>query len=72
MDKRQIAMGALAAVMCVSSLTACGGGGARTSIQEKNVSTGQELMDLKRAYEEGAMTAKEYEKARKNIINRKQ
>jgi hypothetical protein len=70
MNSRQILIGALAAVMCVGSLTACGGGGARTTIQEKSVSTGQELMDLKRAFESGAMTEKEYEKARKAIINR--
>ena len=47
-------------------LAACGGGGA--SVQSSTVSQGQELIDLKRAYDEGVLTVEEYESAKKRIL----
>jgi uncharacterized membrane protein len=50
----------------------CGGGG--TKVESSNTTTtttmGQELMDLNESYEKGIITEKEYETAKKRIMNR--
>lgn len=58
----------LLALLITSSLglTACGGGGATTEVSTQTL--GQELIDLKNAYESGAMTESEYNKARDRLI----
>ena len=58
----------LLALLITSSLglTACGGGGATTEVSTQTL--GQELIDLKSAYEAGAMTESEYNKARDRLI----
>lgn len=50
-------------------LTACGGGGAKVETQS-NVSLGQELTDLDKAYKDGVITEKEYEKVKKEILKK--
>jgi hypothetical protein len=52
-------------------LTACGGGGAEqdTTVHNTTVSKGQALIDLKNAYDSGAMTQEEYEKQRQKILD---
>jgi hypothetical protein len=52
------------------TLAGCGGGGAELRSEVINVSTGQQLMDLKRALESGAMTKYEYEQEREKILNK--
>ena len=52
------------------SLSSCGGG-PRSSVQTNSVSTGQELLDLKKALDEGLITKKEYDKKRKQILKKK-
>ena len=50
----------------------CGGGGGgevRSDISTTTV--GQELMDLKSAYEKGVITKEEYESVREKILERK-
>lgn len=50
-------------------LAACGGGGsADTSVHNTTVSKGQALIDLKKAYDSGAMTKDEYETQREKIL----
>ena len=49
-------------------LSACGGGGATTQVSTQTL--GQELSDLKQAYESGAMTEKEYNKAREALLKK--
>ena len=59
----------LAAVVLIAVTTAaCGGGGARTEVSA-GPSRGQELIDLKKAYESGIITKEEYDKQRKKVLN---
>ncbi len=62
---------ATAAIIAVTlTLGGCGGGGAKTEVRAETTTTGQQLLDLKKAYEAGAMTEKEYESERKKILNK--
>jgi hypothetical protein len=62
----------LAAVCGVLGLgvVACGGGGAEVRSEVTTTTVGQQLMDLKKAYDAGAMTKDEYEKERKKVLER--
>ena len=52
-------------------LSGCGGGGAETEIKQAPQTTlGQELLDLDKARETGAITDEEYEKLKKEIIKK--
>ena len=51
------------------SLTGCGGGGAK--VDARTTTTGQELLDLDKAYNEGLLTEKEYESKQKEIMKGK-
>ncbi len=51
-------------------VAACGGGGAEVKSEVSTTTTGQQLMDLKKALDSGAMTKDEYEKERKKILDR--
>ena len=53
----------------VLGVTACGGGGADVKSQITTTTVGQQLIDLKKAYDAGAMTQQEYEQQRKKILN---
>jgi len=46
-------------------LSACGGGGAE--VQTHNSTLGQELIDLKKAKDEGLLTEREYSRAKSDI-----
>ena len=50
------------------SLTLAGCGGGDTTVKAETTTTGQELMDLKKAYEAGAISEREYEKQREKIL----
>ena len=56
-------------LLAVFSLTGCGGGGAK--MEARTTTTGQELVDLDKAYKEGLLTEKEYESQKKAILRRK-
>ncbi|HKY02591.1 MAG TPA: SHOCT domain-containing protein [Burkholderiales bacterium] len=60
----------IACLLASAMLSGCFGGGADVDTQFSMVSQGQELTDLKRALDEGAITQSEYEKLRKKMINR--
>lgn len=51
-------------------LPGCGGGGASMKSDLTTVSKGQELLDLKKALDAGAISPAEYEKQRKKILDR--
>lgn len=55
----------------VFGLAACGGGGADVKSEVSTTTTGQQLMDLKKALDAGAINQQEYEKERKKILERK-
>lgn len=50
-------------------LAGCGGGGADSTVHNTTVSKGQALIDLKKAYDSGAMSEREYEKEREKILD---
>ena len=50
-------------------VAACGGG-ADIKSEISTTTTGQQLMDLKKALDSGAITQQEYEKERKKILDR--
>lgn len=56
--------------LLVFGLAACGGGGADVRSEVSTTTTGQQLMDLKKALDSGAMTQQEYEKERKKILDK--
>jgi hypothetical protein len=62
----------LAAVSGVLALgvVACGGGGAEVKSEVTTTTVGQQLLDLKKAYDAGALTKDEYEKERKKVLER--
>lgn len=60
-------------VMASVALTGCGSSSRAnvTVTGTTSVSKGQELMDLKRALDEGAISQRDYDKVRKIILDRK-
>jgi hypothetical protein len=50
-------------------LAGCGGGGADSTVHNTTVSKGQALIDLKKAYDAGAISEREYEKQREQILD---
>jgi hypothetical protein len=65
---RFIAVAAMAAFL---PLAACSGGGADVQSDIRTTTVGQELNDLKKAYDSGAISQAEYEKQRQLILNRR-
>lgn len=62
------------ALVLATSVSGCGRRSratATTQTEVKTTTTGQELMDLKKAYDSGAITEKEYERQRKKILEGK-
>lgn len=57
----------LASVMAIA-LTGCGGGGANVRSEVTTVSKGQQLIDLKKALGDGAITQDEYDKEKSKIL----
>ena len=49
-------------------MTGCGGGGAQ--VQASSTTIGQELQDLKKAHDQGIITQKEYDRAKKDVLNK--
>jgi hypothetical protein len=56
-------------LVCGSALlSGCGGGGAKTVYQHRMTTVGQELTDLKKAHEQGALSDREYERQRQRLL----
>jgi hypothetical protein len=55
------------------TLVACGGNKKETKTEPATITTtlGQELQDLDKAYKDGIITRKEYEEAKKKIIEQR-
>jgi hypothetical protein len=56
------------AIALTLGLTACGGGGATTKVEARGTQ-GQQLLDLKEAYDKGVITEKEYNSTREDILD---
>ncbi len=61
-----------AALVSLSLLGGCGGGGAEVKSTVTTTTMGQELQDLEESYKKGLLTEDEYKKARKAILKRYQ
>jgi len=56
--------------LLLGGVVACGGGGAEVKSEVSTTTVGQQLLDLKKALDAGAITQKEYERERKKILDR--
>lgn len=59
------------ALLAALGVSACGGGGADVKSEITTTTTGQQLLDLKKAYDAGAMSKEEYERERQRILSNK-
>ena len=63
----------LAALIAIGTAFAgCSGGGAEVQTQTTTTTVGQELTDLKAAYDKGIINQDEYERLRKKVMKRDQ
>ena len=58
-------------LVTTAGFSGCGGGGAELKSNTTTTTVGQELMDLESAYKKGVITEKEYNNAKKKILERK-
>ena len=63
--RKQFIVGVVISVFLYVMLTSCGGGGAKVESTVSTQTLGQQLIDLDKAYKEGVLTEKEYNKAKK-------
>ena len=56
----------LSVIALMATMTACGSGDVKSDIS--TTTKGQQLLDLKKALDAGAINQQEYEKARKKIL----
>lgn len=59
----------VAGLLVVVALSGCGGGGADVKSEISTTTTGQQLIDLQKAYESGAISESEYQRERKKILD---
>lgn len=69
------AAGAVVVVALVGTLAGCCGGGkttveSKTPVNVQTKTTGEQLMDLQKAYESGAIDEKQYNKMKNEIIEK--
>jgi hypothetical protein len=55
-------------IALMSTLPGCSGGGARVESDVTTTTKGQQLMDLQKARDTGAIDQKEYETVRKKVL----
>ena len=58
-------------LLAAFGVSACGGGGAEVKSEITTTTKGQQLLDLKKAFDAGAMTKDEYERERQRILSEK-
>ncbi len=62
--------GSVICTVLLLCLGACSGGGAKTNVNASSTTIGQELMDLNASYEQGLISARDYKRARKDILRK--
>ena len=60
----------VALLFCLPLWIGCGGGGAKVQTTTTTQTLGQQLIDLEKAYDQGAMTEKEYKSAKKALLDK--
>jgi hypothetical protein len=60
----------IGAALLVVCLAACGGGAAQLKSDIQTTTQGQQLLDLKKAYDAGAISKEEYERLGQKIVSR--
>ena len=60
----------LIVLSATAMLTACGGGDSAVKSEISTTTTGQQLIDLKKALDAGAINQSEYDKQRKKILDK--
>lgn len=58
----------LSALVFAGGLAGCGGGSAEVKSTTRTSTLGQELMDLDKAYQQGAITEEQYKKAKETLL----
>lgn len=66
---KKIVLTALVALFAAGSLTACGGGGATVKSEITTTTRGQQLVDLKKAFDDGAITEDEYKTEKSRVLS---
>jgi hypothetical protein len=66
--RRSTVVRCLLLAMTLSLLGGCGGGGAELKSDIQTTTKGQQLLDLKKAYDAGAISREEYDRLRKQIV----
>jgi hypothetical protein len=64
---------ALGLILMLLSATACGclgGGNGKQTVETKTTTLGQELTDLQKAHDSGAINDEQYEKAKKELLKK--
>jgi hypothetical protein len=70
---RELSKNLVLLVVCgilLFGVAACGGGGADVKSEITTTTVGQQLIDLKKALDGGAITQQEYERERKKILDK--
>lgn len=55
-------------IVALLGVSACGSGRVKTTTNIETATTGQQLIDLKKALDSGVITEKDYEKKHKEIL----
>lgn len=63
-------LGVMVAGIVALGVAGCGGGGAEMKSEITTTTTGQQLLDLKKALDGGAITQQEYDRERQKILQR--
>jgi len=67
-----VALGLMFMLLSANACGCLGGGSSKTDVQSTTTTTtlGQELQDLQKAHESGAIDDKQYEKAKKELLKK--
>ena len=68
--RKKIAVAFICFIFFCATLTSCGGGGAKVESTVSTQTLGQQLIDLDKAYKEGVITEKEYNKSKKALMEK--
>jgi hypothetical protein len=69
MKRLRIAATVVLLLLC-GAFVGCGGGGAKMETSTTTVTLGKQLMDLDKAYKEGAIDEKQYKKSKEDLLKK--